>query len=129
AFRLVSQTRIHYRASLLSDGSAGEVHGGDRLPWVEFGDEDDNFAPLRSVDWQIHVYGKAGQAIRDAAREEHLVLHEFDWTDPMEEAGLKRDALYLVRPDGYVALADVGQDVEKLQTYLAKFKIRPRQDA
>ena len=42
-FRLVSQTRIAYRESPLSDGSAGEVHAGDRLPWVE---GTDNFAPL-----------------------------------------------------------------------------------
>jgi 2-polyprenyl-6-methoxyphenol hydroxylase-like FAD-dependent oxidoreductase len=31
-FRLVSQVRIAYRESPLSDGSAGEVHAGDRLP-------------------------------------------------------------------------------------------------
>src|ERR1700742_4912926 len=34
-FKLVSQTRIEYRnTSTLSSGAAGEVHGGDRLPWV-----------------------------------------------------------------------------------------------
>ena len=65
AFRLVSQTRINYHGSALSDGEAGEVHGGDRLPWVLFGDGDDNFAPLKSLDWQIHVYGEAGQPLRD----------------------------------------------------------------
>ena len=31
-FRLVSQTRIHYAESPLSEGKAGEVEGGDRLP-------------------------------------------------------------------------------------------------
>src|SRR5262249_21382634 len=55
-FRLVSQTRIAYRSSPLSDGSAGAVHAGDRLPWVE---GIDNFAPLTSLDWQLHVYGQA----------------------------------------------------------------------
>ena len=55
-FRLVSQTRIAYRESPLSDGAAGEVHAGDRLPWVE---GTDNFAPLKSLDWQVHVYGTA----------------------------------------------------------------------
>ena len=47
----------------------------------------------------------------------------------MAEAGLKRDALYLVRPDGYVALADVRQDTAKLEAYLEKFKIRSRVDS
>ena len=67
-FRLVSQTRIAYRASPLSDGSAGEVHAGDRLPWVEGAD---NFAPLASLDWQVHVYGTAAAGLREfaAARE------------------------------------------------------------
>ncbi|MCW3096868.1 MAG: monooxygenase FAD-binding [Chthonomonadaceae bacterium] len=129
AFRLLSQTRINYLESPLSEGSAGEVHGGDRLPWVVSGDGSDNFAPLRSLDWQVHVYGDAGQALRDAARNGHLALHRFNWTDSMRDAGLKRNALYLVRPDGYVALADVGQEVEKLRTYLTGFKILPRLDA
>jgi hypothetical protein len=50
-FRLISQARIHYPDSPLSQGHAGHVHGGDRLPWVGPG-EHDNFAPLRSLDWQ-----------------------------------------------------------------------------
>src|SRR5262249_53435683 len=33
-FRTVSQVKIEYRHSALSQGSAGEVHGGDRLPWT-----------------------------------------------------------------------------------------------
>ena len=32
-FRTLSQTVVHYRASNLSEGRAGGVHGGDRLPW------------------------------------------------------------------------------------------------
>ena len=31
-FRTVSQTLINYRGSRLSEGRAGRVHGGDRLP-------------------------------------------------------------------------------------------------
>ena len=42
-FRLVSQVRIAYRESPLSEGTAGAVHAGDRLPWVE---GVDNFKPL-----------------------------------------------------------------------------------
>ena len=36
-FRTVSQTAINYRGSSLSAGRAGDVHGGDRLPWVKDG--------------------------------------------------------------------------------------------
>ena len=123
AFRLVSQTRINYHGSALSNGEAGDVHGGDRLPWVQTGDGSDNFAPLSSLDWQAHVYGEAKPTLRGAG----VTLHELPWADAMQTAGLKRDALYLVRPDGYVALADAEQDVEKLRASLDKFKIRPHQ--
>ena len=34
-FRTVSQTSVNYRESSLSEGRAGTVHGGDRLPWVK----------------------------------------------------------------------------------------------
>jgi hypothetical protein len=35
----------------------------------------------------------------------------------MAGRGLARDALYLIRPDGYVALADRDLDAEKLGGY------------
>ena len=34
-FRTISQIEISYRASPLSLGTAGRIHGGDRLPWVD----------------------------------------------------------------------------------------------
>ena len=61
-FRLVSQTRINYRGSPLSEGTVGRVHGGDRLAWVETADGG-NFDPLKSLDWQIHIYGQAGPVL------------------------------------------------------------------
>lgn len=124
-FRTLSQTRISYRQSALSAGSAGEVAGGDRLPWVRAANYD-NFAPLASLDWQIHVYGAAGEPLREAARDLGVELHKFAWTAEAEAAGLVRDALYLVRPDGHVALASTTQDVSVLRTYLSRFEIAPR---
>jgi 2-polyprenyl-6-methoxyphenol hydroxylase-like FAD-dependent oxidoreductase len=118
AFRLVSQIRVEYRRSALSAGTAGSVHGGDRLPWVE---DLDNFAPLASLDWQAHVYGEAGTALRQAAERQGLALRQFPWSEAVESAGLSRDALYLVRPDGHVALAAVEQDVAALDRHLARF--------
>ena len=126
AFRLVSQTRIQYRDSPLSVGAAGELHGGDRLPWVPLDNVRDNFAPLQSLDWQIHVYGDANESLQKAAQDTGLALHSFPWTEPMADAGLKRDALYLLRPDGYIALADAAQDIPKLQALRSQFRITPR---
>ena len=59
-FRTISQIGVQYRHSALSEGSAG-IAGGERLPWVPAGPEGDNFAPLSSMKWQVHVYGEASR--------------------------------------------------------------------
>ncbi len=120
-FRTVSQTALNYRESSLNAGSAGSVHGGDRLPWVKMNSKrnwTDNFAPLTSLDWQIHVYGKATPAVRALCTERGLPLHVFPWQTAMKKASLRRNALYLVRPDGYIALADAQGNAATLQSYL-----------
>ena len=111
-FRTVSQTLIHYPNSALSAGHAGAVHGGDRLPWAG-----DNFGPLESMDWQAHVYGAAPAPLAATCRAMGLALHVFPWTDAASRAGLARDALYVVRPDGYVGLAQATPDGTRLQQY------------
>ena len=65
-FRVISQMAVSYRGSSLSEGRAGAVHGGDRLPWVkpDLNQAGDNFTPLTSMDWQIHVYGDASPEIQ-----------------------------------------------------------------
>jgi 2-polyprenyl-6-methoxyphenol hydroxylase-like FAD-dependent oxidoreductase len=106
-FRTVSQTAVNYRGSSLSEGYAGKVHGGDRLPWVKSAvDGSDNFKPLTSLDWQVHVYGDAASEIQTLCDDRKLPLHVFPWRPEMGRTGLRRNAVYLVRPDGYVALAD-----------------------
>jgi 2-polyprenyl-6-methoxyphenol hydroxylase-like FAD-dependent oxidoreductase len=127
AFRTVSQTAINYRRSALSDGHAGGVHGGDRLPWVRFDSSRpgaDNFAPLISLEWQVHVYGSATPEIRAVCAKRHLPLHAFSWQPEMQRAGLRRDGLYLVRPDGHVGLAAREQSATVLASYLDAHGIR-----
>ena len=117
-FRTVSQTNINYRHGPLSEGIAGSVHGGDRLPWVVTDAGSDNFAPLRSFAWQVHVYGEPHPGIADTCAELSLPLHVFPWQSNMHAVGLKRSATYLIRPDGYVALADPRGDPKRLGEYV-----------
>jgi hypothetical protein len=117
AFRTVSQLGVNYRGSALSCGSAGKVKGGDRLPWVETSAGEDNFAPLTTLKWQVHVYGDPNGKIAACCAERGLQLQRFPWQPACEQAGLMRDAAYLVRPDGYVALADPQASAEKLAHY------------
>jgi 2-polyprenyl-6-methoxyphenol hydroxylase-like FAD-dependent oxidoreductase len=127
AFRTVSQTAVNYRRSTLSVGAAGKVHGGDRLPWVRVGARDPgefNFAPLSSLNWQIHVYGCAPPDVLALADRRNVPLHVFAWQPAMKRAGLKRDAVYLVRPDGYVALASAVSSAAAIDGYLNARNIR-----
>jgi 2-polyprenyl-6-methoxyphenol hydroxylase-like FAD-dependent oxidoreductase len=120
-FRTISQIGVNYRGSRLSQGRAGAVHGGDRLPWVKVdGDADcpDNFAPLTSLDWQIHVYGEATAEVRALCSKRKLPIHAFPWQLQMKTAALQRNAVYLVRPDGYIALADPQGKATTIAAYL-----------
>jgi hypothetical protein len=121
-FRTVSQILVAYHHSSLSAGTAGSVRGGDRLPWVPMGagQGEDNFAPLASLDWQVHVYGEAPAALAEACERLRLALCTFAWRPDMRHAGLARNASYLVRPDGYVALADPEANAERLLAYFAE---------
>jgi 2-polyprenyl-6-methoxyphenol hydroxylase-like FAD-dependent oxidoreductase len=119
-FKTVSQANVNYRGGALSIGSAGRVQGGDRLPWVRFEDGSDNFASLRSLDWQAHVYGEASQQTQQACAQSSLNLRQFRWSDAAGMAGLARDAFYLVRPDGYVGLAATTDIAGALKEYQAR---------
>jgi len=118
AFRTVSQTMLNYRGGPLSQGAAGRVQGGERLPWVAI-EGSDNFAPLVSMDWQVHVYGSASRELSAWCAQRNLPLHPFAWHPDYEIAGLARDALYLLRPDTYVALADPSGAVATLDRYFS----------
>jgi hypothetical protein len=121
-FLTISQTAVHYHGSSLSEGIAGRIRGGDRLPWIEFdGTTDrrtDNFMPLTSLDWQVHVYGEPRPGIPELCQGRRLPSHVSPWQPGMRRAGLSRNAVYLIRPDGYVALADPDASASRLQAYL-----------
>ena len=119
-FRTVSQIAVNYRSSALSAGVAGNVRGGDRLPWIEIGPGQDNFAPLTSLKWQVHVYGEARPGVPEACAELKLPLHCFAWQPGMRHAGVDEAALYLIRPDGYVALADPQAEPQRLRQYFSE---------
>jgi 2-polyprenyl-6-methoxyphenol hydroxylase-like FAD-dependent oxidoreductase len=126
-FRALSQIAIEYRDQAFSAGAVGRVHGGDRLPWAEpENGTADNYAPLDGRDWQVHVYGTPASGIAEACKQLRLALHVFAWHDGMPRAGLTRDALYLVRPDGYVALADAGTTPTPLLAWAEAHLSRPK---
>jgi 2-polyprenyl-6-methoxyphenol hydroxylase-like FAD-dependent oxidoreductase len=127
-FKTVSQIGIRYRHCNFNDGRAGPIHGGDRLPWVELEEGGDNFEPLKAMTWQVHVYGEASDALRRTCEELRLPLHVFPWQRSTQRARLREDALYLLRPDTYLAFVDPEQSAEKLRGFLESRQIDPAAD-
>ncbi|MDB4912494.1 MAG: FAD-dependent oxidoreductase [Gemmatimonadetes bacterium] len=121
-FSAVSQIVIAYHDSTLSAGKAGDVRGGDRLPWVSTA-SGDNFDTFATIGWQVHVYGTAGAALRDWCTRNNITLNVFGWLASYEDAGLTVDAMYLLRPDTYVALAAEQQDPDSLTRYFSDHRL------
>jgi hypothetical protein len=124
AFRTVSQVNVNYRGGPLSAGKAGGVHGGDRLPWVA-ADGADNHQFLSDPVWQAHVYGEANPDLRRWCASRRLPLHAFVWTPRHGHAGIAREALFLMRPDSYVALAQETTSTEALDRYFGERGLSP----
>ena len=92
-FGYLSQTRIHYRMS--QEHATRDPVVGRRLPWTG-----DNFDVLRSFTWQVHGYGAYEPEVQAIAATLGLEGHAFR---PDPHGRLDPAAVYLVRPDGFVA--------------------------
>jgi hypothetical protein len=88
-------------------------------------DDSDNFAPLTAIGWQVHIYGAAKSAVTAWCERGGVPLHVFPWRAEYDSAGLARDALYLLRPDTYLAMANANGSVDALAKYFADQGIRP----
>jgi 2-polyprenyl-6-methoxyphenol hydroxylase-like FAD-dependent oxidoreductase len=118
AFRTVSQINVNYRGGPLSEGKAGGVRGGDRLPWVK-ADGLDNHEFLREMTWQVHVYGGASSELAAWCAARKTPLRHLPWTERHGAVGIVQNALYLIRPDTYVALADESASIGRLARYFS----------
>ena len=118
-FRTVSQTAVNYRESSLSEGRAGAVHGGDRLPWVKA--TAGRRRQLRAAD----VARLAGPRVRAtlltrflrSARNAHSRCTSFRgrWRAIVPASSATPCISY--SPDGYVGLAAPEATPEALTSY------------
>jgi hypothetical protein len=67
----------------------------------------------------VQVYGNVPPEVTALCEARSLPLHVFPWRPEMASAGVRRDAVYLVRPDGYVALAVEEEGAEAIASYFA----------
>jgi 2-polyprenyl-6-methoxyphenol hydroxylase-like FAD-dependent oxidoreductase len=117
-FRTVSQISIRYPQSFLSSGRTGKLIGGDRLPWVQSAN---NFEPLVSRQWQVHCYGHPTPGLNKLFTEKNIPLYIFEWRPEAKKAGYLKDAIYIVRPDGYIGLVGGSGDVQKISAYCTTY--------
>jgi 2-polyprenyl-6-methoxyphenol hydroxylase-like FAD-dependent oxidoreductase len=123
-FRVMSQTLLNYRGSPLSAGSRhGAVRSGDRLPWVRTA-AGDNYAGLDVIEWQVHAYGDAGDALVRCCAQLRLSLSVFAWEAEHGAAGIHQATAYLLRPDGYIALIAPSIDPGGIEGYFRERGIK-----
>lgn len=116
-FKMISQTMLEYHDSSLSVGKTGAVQAGERLPWVNSGQ--DNYASLNQITWQVHVYGTAKPDLKAWCNQYQIPLYEFKWQSAHQNAGLARDAVYLLRPDTYIAFTHAEGSAQVVSEYFS----------
>jgi hypothetical protein len=117
AFRVVSQTGIHYRNSSLSRSTdnppRGAPRAGDRFPWLrlrfsENGPVEDLFQKLDDTRFHLLVVGQPAPSEGSVGLGDLLSVLEIpaDAVNEVELARAKilRPSFYLLRPDGHVGL-------------------------
>lgn len=124
AFRTLSQMILNYTGTALADDGAksGSVLAGERLPWVEVNGEN-NYGSLAEIEWQLHVYGKPCEQLAAWSKDHDIRLSVFAWAAEHGAAGLAKDAVYLLRPDTYVALVDAKADPTIIERYFSQRQI------
>ncbi|MCG6876393.1 MAG: FAD-dependent monooxygenase [Betaproteobacteria bacterium] len=130
AFRVISQTGIHYRKSSLSETLSGLPHGapqaGDRFPWLRVksrteGPVEDLFAKLDDTRLALILIGQPAPPDAALALGDLLRIHAIP-ADPVNDAELARakipsPSFYLLRPDGHVGLCGIRLETDTVTRY------------
>jgi hypothetical protein len=141
AFRTVSQTGIHYRASPLSESLDGlpddAPRGGDRFPWLRVklsagGPVTDLFDALDDLHFQLLAFGQPTpvdwplQGQSDRVRV-HAIPADFGNDAQLRRARIPVPSFYLLRPDGHVGTCGVHWDARAVDHYLSgRLSLRAR---
>jgi 2-polyprenyl-6-methoxyphenol hydroxylase-like FAD-dependent oxidoreductase len=112
-FGMVSQIAIEYGPSPLSQSNNNNNNNnkglqGCRLPWIErpsgAAGKDDNHSLLDGTGWQGHVFGDVDASQQRRLQGLDIPVHQFPWSSEARRRGFRENALYLIRPDGYIGL-------------------------
>jgi hypothetical protein len=144
AFRVVSQTGIHYRSSRLSRSlgrSSGEApRPGDRFPWLRLkftldGPIEDLFEKLDDTLLTLIVIGQMPrpeglQRLADLLRV-YAIPTEVINDAELSRVHIPRPSFYLLRPDGHIGLSGTHVDAGAIKRYVSErlgIRVRPRSE-
>jgi hypothetical protein len=131
AFMTLSQTGISYQKSPLSRTVAAAPEApqaGDRFPWLHLafsggGPLEDVFQKMDDTRFTLLVFGQAGPAAGIAGFRDLVDVHVVPDTPEnvaaLSAVSINGPAYYLVRPDGYVALAGSRFDETEVRLWFA----------
>jgi FAD binding domain len=133
AFRIVSQTGIHYGKSSLSRSldelPEGAPRAGDRFPWLHLkfrtdGPVEDSFQKFDDTQFNLIAIGQPSSAVAELDLGDLLRGHAIP-VDPGNDSELVRaqipqPSFYLLRPDGHVGLCGRRLDAAAVKTYVAE---------
>jgi 2-polyprenyl-6-methoxyphenol hydroxylase-like FAD-dependent oxidoreductase len=133
AFRVVSQTGIHYRDGPLSQSPQQwpkhAPRAGDRFPWLKLkfergGATEDLFQRLDDTRFNLIVTGQPSPSVEALGLGDKLHVHVIA-DDPVNAAELARaeipkSSFYLLRPDGHVGLCGARFEAAAVTDYLSE---------
>jgi hypothetical protein len=80
--------------------------------------QDKRTAPdKRTVLYLEECRKRIAPGLREIAERARLPVQEWPWNAAARRAGLKKDAVYLVRPDGHIGFARKTLDLDALRTF------------
>ena len=133
AFRVVSQTGIHYRKSPLSitldELPQTAPRAGDRFPWLRLkfrpeGSIEDLFEILDDTRFALIVIAQPSPSREALALGDLLQIHTIP-ADPVNDvelarAQIPRPSFYLLRPDGHVGICGARMETARVARYLSE---------
>lgn len=133
AFRTVSQTGIHYRASALSESRPGlpdgAPKGGDRFPWLRLrmrteGPVEDLYQNLDDTEFNLIVLGQTSPSEAQLGLQGLCRIHacpaDAGNDAELDRARIPRPSFYLLRPDGHVGLCGASLDPATVRRYVSE---------
>ena len=126
-FEEVSQTRIHYKGSSLSKGTAGKIKAGERLPYFLVRQGKESISIFHLIrDHQSTLFLLIGYNLQDNVGQEmdpgiygtlNLEVNDTN-DDTLRKIGLPVSFIILLRPDNYIGYIAETPDKEEILHFM-----------